>query len=114
MTPELEEYFNNYNELFNHAGFKQLIEELANNARQLADLQTVKDQEELFYRKGQVAALATVINLEGTITAARDQAEAEATRRVRCIKYMTFAVIAVVYLKRWYAVERQSVGATVA
>ena len=77
MTPELEEYFNNYNELFNHAGFKQLTEELANNARQLADLQTVKDQEELFYRKGQVAALATVINLEGTITAARDQAEAE-------------------------------------
>ena len=77
MTPELEEYFTNYNELFNHVGFKQLIEELANNARQLADLQTVKDQEELFYRKGQVAALATVINLEATITAARDQAEAE-------------------------------------
>ena len=48
MTPELEEYFNNYNELLNHAGFKQLTEELANNARQLADLQTVKDQEELF------------------------------------------------------------------
>ena len=78
MTPELEEYFDNYNTLFNHAGFKQLIEELGNNARQLTDLQTVKDQEELFYRKGQVAALATVINLEATITAARDQAEAEA------------------------------------
>ena len=78
MTPELEEYFGNYNTLFNHPGFKQLVEELSNNARQLADLQTVKDQEELFYRKGQVAALATVINLEGTITAARDQAEAEA------------------------------------
>lgn len=78
MTPELEEYFDNYNTLFNHPGFKQLIEELSNNARQLADLQTVKDQEELFYRKGQVAALATVINLEATITAARDQAEAEA------------------------------------
>lgn len=78
MTPELEEYFDNYNTLFNHAGFKQLIEELESNARQLTDLQTVKDQEELFYRKGQVAALATVINLEATITAARDQAEAEA------------------------------------
>lgn len=78
MTPELEEYFDNYNTLFNHPGFKQLIEELGNNARQLTDLQTVKDQEELFYRKGQVAALATVINLEGTISAARDQAEAEA------------------------------------
>jgi hypothetical protein len=78
MTPELEEYFDNYNTLFNHVGYKQLVEELANNAKQLADIQTIKDQEEFFYRKGQVAALATVVNLESTITAARDQAEAEA------------------------------------
>jgi len=77
MTPELKEYFDNYNALFNHAGFKQLIEELASNAQRLADAQTIKDQEELFYRKGQIAAFATVINLESTITAARDQAESE-------------------------------------
>ena len=77
MTPELEAYFNNYNELFNSDGFKQLISELSSNATQLADIQSVKDEEELFYRKGQVAALATVINLEATITAAREQAEAE-------------------------------------
>jgi hypothetical protein len=77
MTPELETYFNNYNELFNHEGFKQLVQELSNNATQLADIQTVKDLKELFYRKGQVAAFATVINLQATIEAARDQAEAE-------------------------------------
>ena len=77
MTPELEEYFTNYNELFNHSGFKQLVEELSNNAKQLADIQTVKDQEELFFRKGQVSAFATVINLEATIMATREQAEAE-------------------------------------
>jgi len=77
MTPELETYFNNYNQLFNHDGFKQLIDELSNNATQLADIQSVKDLEELFFRKGQVAAFATVINLENTITVAREQAEAE-------------------------------------
>jgi hypothetical protein len=77
MTPELETYFDNYNQLFNHDGFKQLINELSNNATQLADIQSVKDLEELFFRKGQVAAFATVINLENTITAAREQAEAE-------------------------------------
>ena len=32
----------------------------------------------------------------------------------KCLKYTISDVIAVVYLKRWYAVERQSVGATVA
>ena len=77
MTPELETYFDNYNELFNHEGFKQLVQELSSNATLLADIQTVKDQDDLYYRKGQVAAFATVINLQGTIEAAREQAEAE-------------------------------------
>ena len=77
MTPELETYFNNYNELFNSEGFKQLVQELSTNATQLADIQTVKDVEDLFFRKGQVAAFATVVNLQGTIEAARDQAETE-------------------------------------
>ena len=77
MTPELETYFNNYNQLFNHEGFKQLLTEISNNATQLSDIQTVKDSEELFYRKGQAAAFASIINLQGTIEAAREQAEAE-------------------------------------
>ena len=42
----------------------------------------MKDLEELFYRKGQVAAFATVINLENTITLAREQAEAEDSEAV--------------------------------
>lgn len=77
MSTELEVYFNNYNELFNSEGFKQLLGELNNNVTQLVDIQTVKDTEQLFYRKGQVAAFATIINLQATIEAAREQAEAE-------------------------------------
>ena len=77
MTPELETYFDNYNELFNHEGFKQLIQELSNNAITLADIQTVKDTEDFLFRKVQVAALASVINLENTISVAREQAEEE-------------------------------------
>jgi len=85
MSPELETYFNNYNELFNHEGFKQLVEELSNNARNLADIQSVKDSEELFFRKGQVAAFATIINLEATIAAAREQAEAESEEELQVV-----------------------------
>ena len=77
MDTELETYFDNYSVLFNSEGFKQLVQELSTNAQQLADIQSVKDVEDLFYRKGQVAAFATIINLQGTIEAARDQAEAE-------------------------------------
>ena len=75
MTPELETYFNNYNELFNHSGFKQLLEELSNNIEKLSDLTSIKDVEELFFRKGQIAAFSAVINLEGTVSATREQAE---------------------------------------
>ena len=77
MNTELETYFNNYNELFNHEGFKQLVQELSDNALRLADIQSVKDAEDLHFRKGQVAALASVINLPSTIEAAREQAEVE-------------------------------------
>ena len=77
MTPELETYFNNFNQLFRHEGFKQLLEEISVTTRQLSDIQTIKDQEELFFRKGQLAAFATLLNLEATIVASREQAEAE-------------------------------------
>ena len=77
MTPELETYFSNYSELFNHEGFKQLVNELSTNATHLADIQNVKDIEDLSFRKGQVAAFAVVINLQTTIEASREQAEAE-------------------------------------
>ena len=77
MTPELETYFDNYFELFNHEGFKQLLQEISTNATQLADIQTVKDVEDLFFRKGQVAALATILNLQSTIEMSREQAVAE-------------------------------------
>ena len=77
MTPELETYFNNYNQLFNSQGFKQLLEELVNNSKELSDVRSVKDVEELFFRKGQIAAFSTIITLEDMIMVAREQAEEE-------------------------------------
>ena len=77
MTPELETYFDNFNQLFNNEGFKQLLEEISATTTTLSDIQSIKDNEELFFRKGQIAAFATVLNLESTIEAAREQAEAE-------------------------------------
>ncbi len=75
MKNELETYFNNYNELFNLSGFKQLLDELSNNIKTLSNLQNIKDLEELFFRKGQITAFTAVINIQSTIEAAREQAE---------------------------------------
>ena len=73
MKNELETYFNNYNELFNLSGFKQLLDELSNNIKTLSNLQNIKDLEELFFRKGQITAFTAVINIQSTIEAAREQ-----------------------------------------
>jgi len=78
MNTELETYFDNYADLFNSEGFKQLVSELSNNATQLADIQTVKDQEDLYFRKGQVAAFAT--------------SRSRTRRACKCLKYLTFVV----------------------
>ena len=75
MNQELETYYNNYNELFNHDGFKQLLQDVSSNAARIADIQSVKDSEELFFKKGQIAAFNSILNLEGTIGAGREQAE---------------------------------------
>lgn len=82
LSQELETYYNNFEALFRNEGFKQLCEELDQNARQLADIQTVKDNDDLFFRKGQVAAFASILNLPETMKLAREQAEAEAEEPV--------------------------------
>jgi len=74
MKPELEQYFNNYFQLFRTEGWKQLIQELSDNASQQNDVQTVKDNDDLFFRKGQLAVMANVIRFEETITLAYEQA----------------------------------------
>jgi len=74
MKPELEQYFNNYFQLFRTEGWKQLVQELSDNAVQQNDVQTVKDNDDLFFRKGQLAVMANVIRFEETITLAYEQA----------------------------------------
>jgi len=77
MAPELEKYYNNYFSLFRNKGWKQLMEELENTAKQTNDLQLVKDNEDLCVRRGQLAVIANLLNLETTVRASHDQVVAE-------------------------------------
>lgn len=61
---ELEEYYNNYFELFRTSGWKQLIEELQTNAVSINSVEATKDSDDLYFRKGQIAVLAYILNLE--------------------------------------------------
>ena len=61
---ELEEYYNNYFELFRTQGWKQLVEELQTNAVSINSVEATKDSDDLYFRKGQIAVLAYILNLE--------------------------------------------------
>lgn len=75
MTPELEEYFDHLNVMFNSAGYKLLTGEVESRIALLTDLTTVKSVEELHHRQGQIAALQSILYFSDTVAVAREQAE---------------------------------------
>lgn len=79
MTQELETYFNNYFSMFRSEGWKQLISDLGSNVTQINSVEMTTDNDNLNFRKGQLAILATILNLETQIDNAHAEAESENT-----------------------------------
>ena len=79
MTKELEDYFNNYFAMFRSEGWKQLISELKSNVGQINSVEMTTDNDNLNFRKGQLAILATILNLETQIDRSYSEAESEDT-----------------------------------
>ena len=66
LDQETEQYYNKYFDLFRTAGWKQLIEELTQNAVVINSVEATKDENDLYVRKGQLNVLAYLINFETT------------------------------------------------
>ena len=66
IDQETEQYYNKYFDLFRTDGWKQLIEELTQNAVVINSVEATKDENDLFVRKGQLNVLAYLINFETT------------------------------------------------
>ena len=77
MTQELETYFNNYFAMFRSEGWKQLISDLNGNVGQINSVELTTDNDNLNFRKGQLAVLASILNLETQITSGFEQAQEE-------------------------------------
>ena len=75
MTKELETYFANYNELFNSAGWKQLIGDIKQNGAKINSGEATTDVENLHLRKGPLASLGTLVNLQSQIDNAEKDAQ---------------------------------------
>lgn len=77
MKQELETYFNNYFAMFRSEGWKQLNSDLQSNVNQINSIELTEDANNLYFRKGQLAILATLFNLETQIDNAKEQAETD-------------------------------------
>ena len=75
MTKELEVYFANYFEMFGTEGLKQLLTDLNQNVAQINSVEQTTDNDNLHFRKGQLAILATLFNLETQISNAEKDAK---------------------------------------
>jgi len=75
MEPELEKYFNVYFDLFNTEGWKQLTEEFRNNGNVINSVESTKDVDDMYFRKGQLNVIAHLVNLEASVEQAHTEAK---------------------------------------
>ena len=75
MTPETEKYFRDLNDMFRTEGWKILLGDIQASAQGVNSIENTKDEQDLYYRKGQLAVMNNILNLETQVSAAQEQAE---------------------------------------
>lgn len=68
MDQETQTYYDQYFSLFLTDGWKQLIQDFSDNALQINSLESVKDANDMHFRKGQLNVLAHLINMETIVS----------------------------------------------
>jgi hypothetical protein len=74
---ELEKYYRSFEDMFRSDGWKNLLEDLKGSALNLNSVEACKDEQDLYFRKGQLAIMANLLNLETQIQTAKEQYEEE-------------------------------------
>ena len=77
MNKDLEIYFDNYFEMFRSEGWKQLLKDFQQNITNINSVDQTTDADNLHFRKGQLAILATIVNLENQMDNAHKNAMEE-------------------------------------
>jgi len=67
VDKDTQQYFDRYFDMFASEGWKQFIEDMEGNRDLMSDLMTVKDANDLYYRKGQIDVLNRMVNFQDSI-----------------------------------------------
>lgn len=63
MTPDVQDYYETYFELFASKGWKQFVEDLT-ASKETLNIETVDSVESLFHSKGQLYVINNALNFE--------------------------------------------------
>ena len=74
MDQETQVYYDNYFSLCMTDGWKQLTSEFTNNANNINSIESTKDANDMYFRKGQLNVLAHLINMETIVTTNYEEA----------------------------------------
>ena len=70
---ELEQYYFELQKMFRTEGWKSFIEDMKDNAQVVDSVEYTRDDKDLYYRKGQLAVIANILNLEDSILSAQEE-----------------------------------------
>jgi len=74
---ELEKYYEDMLSMFRTKGWTTLKEDLETNAKGIDSVEASKNVEDLFFRKGQLYVIASLLNLEEQVRTAYDNLGSE-------------------------------------
>jgi len=72
---DFEEYVRAMREMFRSEGWKYFQNDIRNSVPNVNSVEVTKDAEDLFFRKGQLAVMANVLNLEAQLESVVEQRE---------------------------------------
>ena len=70
---ELEKYYVDMLTTFRTDGWKTITEDLQTNAEGINSVEATKDEKDLYFRKGQLYVISTLLNLEEHVRDAYDR-----------------------------------------
>ena len=74
---ELEIYFRDVNELLRTKGWQTLLADLRIDAMNINSVESTKDVNELYFRKGQLNIIGAILNLEETTRVGYEESQQE-------------------------------------
>jgi hypothetical protein len=67
MDAELSQYYETLLDLFASDGWKQYIEDISDNKEVLEDISTINNEQQLWFRRGQLETVQRVLAYESSI-----------------------------------------------